>query len=1037
MNTIPGTMIKDKTYLLNFDFTVNLAAGESLFLFMAFKDGSRAQLPSVKFVSTDTFISTKTKGEPIVVYGLRPLDLAQQLVSKATKGRFTINSEFFTINNKAICVSGDAIRGVPNAKLYSSFSDFFNTFDALFFMALRSINDKLWIEPAIEVYNARPTGLPVVTHTIIDLGDAIDLKLEPAIEYMGNEIEVGSPKQDYRHPSGRLEFNSVNTFSMDVDVKKRFSWITRYRLDGYGVQFLILDYQGQSSEDNSGDKDVFVLDTTDELGSALDNVESFENISINNIPLAPIIKSPLNTDSIKYNRPRIRGVAPVGSTINIYVDSIFDGTTTTDSFYNWSYNIVTALSSYNPGVASGIHIIKATYTDLSATFDEISIEVDTTVACPIEILYPENFDNLYNSKPLIKGIAPYLTNISIVLDGVVIGNVVADQSCNWEFKVTTPIIFGIHTLTANGASSFFTVESNVSFPLITYVGSELDGFPLVNNLPLIQGVGIAGTVVEIWLNYIRYSYLGTTIIGADGTWSFQVVPVVYLDPVGNNVMTLAPIQNGLNIFSTSLINQSVQVNTRGYKLNRPSYNSITGVPDNTVINTRFSPQRMLEAHYPMLAAIRPDKIQFQTADKNAALSTVLGTEVIVEHADIQGSELGAPLAVLEIVTFKTKVLNSFAKTLRNFNSGGVIKTNFRGTNIYMLPIGGMKIASISDTIQEWRLLVSPLTTYTQLLNLYKQGLTITIMKNSFYHSDYNPLHFVEYNYSQPTKYNYKTIYQDWFNNRNDSWLQNPEYVQKFQKSEIIRDQIITNGISGIVLRMYRCSDIFLLATINYNPVAPAPIPVPDIVMEAIIDFSLYPEDKYFFVQVVNGVEVAISEVIETRIKWGNTILVESTNSINYTGIFFSTGFKTILRVEGHIKKVQPNVFAITETENDGDSQLVYSSISRKRVIRFGTAFGLPDYLAMKMSLAITTDNFVCEGVGYAIEDGEKINPSEDVDGHPMFYYNVNVLLKQNQRGIGFNGVAGGSEADRQGVVLVIDATAIGLPTGTIISINLD
>lgn len=1135
----PGVnqLVNGQIYSINFNFTWDLAASESIWFVVQITDNT-ARMMTITPIVTNVFVSVNTRPQSIVAYGLRPLDLLQQIVNKATNSRFTINSNYFRINNKSILFSGDSLRGIPNAKLYTSFYDFFQTFDCINYMALRTILGELWMEQVIEVYKQNST--------IIDIGEAIDIETEPAVEYYCNEVEIGSPDIDMRHPSGRLEFNSTNTWSLPIQsINKKLSLITKYRLGCFDEQFLILDYKGESTQDNSGDKQVYVAEITDNLGTAIDDIETFENFTVNNVPLEPIIKSPLDNDTITYNKPTIKGVAPASSNINIYIDSVLDGNTTSIGG-NWTYNISGALESYLLGIHTGIHVIDATYTDMSAPRSTITIVIDTTFVTDVMITKPALNDHLYNNIPLLKGTGQFGTPVNLILDGVALVTVNPDQSCRWEFQ--SPVLSnGNHILSANGNAINFTVDTNVAFPLITYIGSEIDGFPLINNLPLVRGVALPNILIELWLNYVSYTTLGTTVSDANGNWSFQVVPKNYTDPLTGLDVIVAPIRNGLNIISTSLLNHTVGVEVTGYLLNRPLFSSITGVTDNTVWNTSYSPKRMMLNRSPLWASIlnqqQNENIYFQKPGKNGNLSTTLAGVTVTESTDIPSYSLGNPIALLEIANIKTKTSLTFAKALENFNNGGVIKTRYRGTDLYALPIGSMKMAYITDEVQEWKLLLSPLTTYSSLLNLYKNGLIINIMKNSIYHSDYNSLHFVSYNFQDNPKYNFKTIYQDWFNNRNDAWILNPDYIQKFQTTEIIRDQIVSNGLSNLVLRMYRCIDASLVADIPYVAVAPAPIKPPEVVLEAVVDFSMYNEDQYFFVKglitaptlilapyqkstslnnwsftlsgtVVNGdtvtvsyyvngslipivissiasvgwnitdilnallsqistdthfifseirtieghsgirvetlysvtgfvtttsvtqvtTNLSISERVQTKLKWDNTILIEASNSINKTGIFFSTGFKTILRVEGLIKKLQPNVEMFVANEESGNNELLYSQVSRKRSIRFGTAYGLPDYLYLKMADAITLDDFKAEGVNYVLESGEKITPSDDISGHPLYYYNVNVNPAVNTRGIV---IAGNNLAERNGVILVVDAAAFGLPAGSLININVE
>lgn len=1034
----PFDLIVGKIYNIEFDININLASGEEIYFLVELNDNAARNFTITPIV-TNIVVSIKTVAEPQIAYGLRPLDLLKDIVRQATNGRFTIESNFLELNNKSICLSGDAIRGFQNARIFTSFEDFFKTFDSINFMALRMVGEELFLEKAIEVYKQ--------DSEIIDLGDCIDLEISCAADYFANEIEVGSPKVDLRHPSGRMEFNSVNTFSMRVlNSSKKLNFVSKYRLGCYDIQFLILDYRESSTQDNTGDKSVYVIEITDEKGSAQLDVETFELVTIDNAVLNPIIKSPSSDDTITYNKPTVSGISIPLSNINIYVDSVLDGNTTSDANGDWTYDILTALSSYVFGISTGIHIIEASYTTLAAPITSVTVLINTSITTPVQLTYPSDGDGLYNNKPLIKGVAQFGTSVPLFVDGVLIGTPVANGSGIWEFQ-TTLLNNGTRVISANGLdTATVQVNSFTDFPLITYIGCQLDGFLIVNNLPLIKGVGIPGTVVSIWLNYIPYSPLGTVIIDNNGNWEFQVVPVNYIDPLSGLPVTLAPIQNGLNTISTFLVNKTVPINVKGYKLNRPAYSSIVGVVDNTVFNTTVSPIRMLKNHGPLLASIldkqRLEKVYFQTSDKNANLETTLNGVTVKERYDIPVSSLGDPIARLEYVNIKTRTKSSFSKTLENFNNGGVVKTTFRGSEIFMLPIGTMKMANVTSDVQEWRLLLSPLTQYSTLLNLYKNGLIINIMRNSIYHSDYNSLHFVKYGFIKDPKYSYATMYQDWFNNRNEQWLLNPDYIQKYQGTDVIVDQIIANGISNIKLKMYRCSDALVEQEFDYTPVSPAPIPGPEVVFETTIDFGTIDNGQYFFVlgylqdplDPLTFVNLAISERVENKkqLPWKNTILIESRNSINMTGAFFSTSFKTVLRIEGLVKKWQSDIDTIISKNEVGDTNLIYSINSKKATIRFGNAYGLPDYLYNKVASALTLDELKVEGINYTLEPDEKITPSDDVDGHPLYYYNVNLALTINDKGNSFITPGGSS-----GVILVVDATAFGLPVGSLINIELE
>lgn len=1016
-----------KTWTFDFDFDITLSVDEKIMITRLDAGLPESHL-NVNYLTTNIIIKTVTRHDAVVRRGLRPYDVLKELVSKATYGRYGIKSSFFEDNNNSIILSGDNLRDEDNPEIYSSFYDFFQTFNAKEFMALKCVKGEVFMEKAIEVYKR--------DSVIIDLGEAIECELVPAEELFFSEIEVGSPKVDLRHQSGRLEFNTTNTFTVEKKgIERKLDLVTKYRLGCYEQQFLIQDYIGKNSKDNTGDKSVYIAEVTDQLGTAVSDIPNYETVTINNVTLAPIIKYPLNNEVINYDKPVIRGIGIPGNTVNIYVFGVLDGSTVIDGAGNWEYNIANPLDAYNPGIETGISDINATYTDMTAVHSTISIMVDLIFTQSTIISYPKTGDTLYNNKPLVYGKAPAGTNIDIYLDGVVVGSVVTDNSCGWRFKM--PVIpNGNRVIMINMLSdtAVIDVDANPEVPLITYIGSELDGFPIVNPLPLIEGVAKPGTLVTLWLDYIKYNSLGSVIADSNGNWSLQTVPTTYNDPV-NGPTVLSPIPNGLHTISTDLLVKTSGISVKGYKLNRPNYSSIEGVYDNSVFNTTWSPKRMLMNWFPYFAASESKQlnkfIHGETFDKNGNLVTIIGGVTISERADISGSELGSPFAMFEFAKIKVKALRTFAEALSDFSNGGLIKFKYRGKDIFALPIGSMKMKSIVDDVQEWKVLLSPDNNYSTLLNLYKNGITVNLMENAIYHSDYNTLHMVEYDYQKNPKYNTLDIYQDWFENRNEFWLLNPDYIQKVQTTDPLKDQIITNGVTGITLKLYRCKDAKMITSVNYQPPAIAPIPLPDIVLEASLDMSLYPEDQYFTVMYVGETPVYISERFETKANWEKTILIEAKSTKNKPAWFNSTGITTAIRVEGIVKKYNYSAQSSISRDENGSSDNLFSDISAMRDVRFGKASGIPDYLYRKIFLALYLDDLKIEGVSYTAS-GEEISKSEDVPGIPLYYYSITLYAKTFEKG---NTIIGPGGSGSGKAILVVDPTAMGLPGGSLINID--
>jgi len=113
--------------------------------------------------------------------------------------------------------------------------------------------------------------------------------------------------------------------------------------------------------------------------------------------------------------------------------------------------------------------------------------------------------------------------------------------------------------------------------------------------------------------------------------------------------------------------------------------------------------------------------------------------------------------------------------------------------------------------------------------------------------------------------------------------------------------------------------------------------------------------------------------------------------------------------------------------------LLYAVPSRKRKVRFGTAYGTPDYIYLKIADCLMLDNLMIEGVNYVLGKDEAMEHNDETSGHPLYSYDVNLTLSQNQRTL----TMPVNTDNLNGVILVVDAVAFGSPAGSVISIQLN
>ncbi|MCF7673394.1 Ig-like domain repeat protein, partial [Bacillus subtilis] len=279
-------------------------------------------------------------------------------------------------------------------------------------------------------------------------------------------------------------------------------------------------------------------------------------------PAAPAINDALDdvgsvTGSVKSDgvtddtKPLLQGTAEYGSTVRIYGTDgkTIIGTAVTDAITGkWTFQIPTDL-------AEGKHTFTAEAVDKAGNVGPKSaafnITVDTTapdapkitrvvddVAPKLDDLVDGSSTN--DTRPTFYGTAEANSTVRVYVGGVEIGTAKADASGNWNFTPAADkaLTEGTHVITFKAmdaagnlstAAASFTVKVDLTAPAKPQIDQIIDAVgletgPVSNNgttddsRPTFKGKGEAGGTVSIMANG---KLLGTTIVEADGTWSFK------------------------------------------------------------------------------------------------------------------------------------------------------------------------------------------------------------------------------------------------------------------------------------------------------------------------------------------------------------------------------------------------------------------------------------------------------------------------------------------------------------------------------------
>lgn len=298
----------------------------------------------------------------------------------------------------------------------------------------------------------------------------------------------------------------------------------------------------------------FTVRATDAAGNQGAASDNFRIIVDTLLPDAPSIVTVTDNvggaqtltsgQSTNDNTPTLEGVTEANSVVTILDKGTVIGTTTSDAEGNWSF-------TPDPALGEGSHSLTATVTDgagnISPATPPFLLVVDTLApAAPIitSVIDDQpgntsltNGQLTNDAQPTLNGKGEAGATISIKDKGVEIGTARVDESGNWTFTPENALGQGQHVFTATatdqagntgGASTTFTLELDSVAPLAPVISVVQDntapttgpinsGQATNETRPALSGTGEIGATITVLSDG---QPIGTTIVGAGGTWSF-------------------------------------------------------------------------------------------------------------------------------------------------------------------------------------------------------------------------------------------------------------------------------------------------------------------------------------------------------------------------------------------------------------------------------------------------------------------------------------------------------------------------------------
>lgn len=186
---------------------------------------------------------------------IKPISLINRLLTSINGGREGVTCEISSgvdsrLDNTLI-VAAESIRGIKDAKIYTSYTKFVKWMEAEFgFVPVISENKVIFVHRDSLFQNFQ-------IKDFADNSREFEYSINSSLIYSG--IKVGYEKQDYDSVNGRDEFHFTNEYSTGITLTDNvLDLISPYRADAYGIEFLT-SKRGEDTTDSKSDNDIFFV----------------------------------------------------------------------------------------------------------------------------------------------------------------------------------------------------------------------------------------------------------------------------------------------------------------------------------------------------------------------------------------------------------------------------------------------------------------------------------------------------------------------------------------------------------------------------------------------------------------------------------------------------------------------------------------------------------------------------------------------------------------------------------------------------------
>lgn len=250
-STDAGAIIVGLVYEIPVDIDFTLTNGEKMFFWGEFFGAGGVPIIADFLEGSELNVTFDSRGAASNIKAFTKDVLFRKLVGSVCGDETLASSDLCELWKYIVVTSGDAIRGLSNARITTSLNDFFNDMDATFMAGIGIDNGNIEIESRTKYYdNSNP----------VDLGNIKDLVIAPATDFICNKFKPGHVKPDIEDINGKFDPNGSDEFTGPyTKVVKDYMITSPYKAGPFEIESLRLNLDGKVTTDDNRDNSVYVI----------------------------------------------------------------------------------------------------------------------------------------------------------------------------------------------------------------------------------------------------------------------------------------------------------------------------------------------------------------------------------------------------------------------------------------------------------------------------------------------------------------------------------------------------------------------------------------------------------------------------------------------------------------------------------------------------------------------------------------------------------------------------------------------------------